>query len=231
MRKTVVSRARPMSPRPREVAVPVVLSSLLMLLGTIAAPAVSEGRSAAPDSGASADDRSAAATDSVLTSEIAGDTSDSLRSTERGRPPVDRVIVYYFHRTARCDNCLRFEAYASEALRDTFADQLAEGRLEWHAINLDQPENEHFVATYELVESSIIVSRFLDGEEAEWRSLDEIWELVGDKPAFMDYVSWEVGEDLRRLLERRHETPDALPLHRQLVPEPDGGGVGAPPQG
>ena len=31
----------------------------------------------------------------------------------------------------------------------------------------------------------------MDGEERDWHELDETWQLVGDKPAFLEYVERE----------------------------------------
>lgn len=143
----------------------------------------------------------------------------------------DRVAVYYFHRTARCEKCLKFEAYADEALRSSFSEALADGSLEWRVVNVDDTTNAHFVGDYDLFESSLVVSRVREGAETHWRKLDAIWTLAEDKDAFLEYVASEVGEELRRLDEARSPDPGPVPVHRQLVPEPDGGGVGTPPQG
>jgi hypothetical protein len=151
-------------------------------------------------------------------------------STASARP-ADRVEVYYFHRTARCENCLKFEAYAEEALRTSFAEALADGSLEWRVVNVDDTTNAHFVDDYDLFESSLVVSRVREGAETAWRKLDAIWSLADDKDAFLEYVAFEVGEELKRLREDRPPDSGPVPVHRQLVPEPDGGGMGASPQG
>jgi hypothetical protein len=145
--------------------------------------------------------------------------------------PADRVEVYYFHRTARCENCLKFEAYADEALRGSFPEALADGSLEWRVVNLDDTTNAHFVGDYDLFESSLVVSRVRQGAETAWRKLDAIWSLVEGKDAFLEYVAFEVGEELKRLHEDQPPDPGPVPVHRKLVPEPDGGGMGAPPEG
>jgi hypothetical protein len=152
---------------------------------------------------------------------------DSAASARR----AERVEVYYFHRTARCESCLKFEAYAEETLRTSFAEALADGSLEWRVVNLDDTTNTHFIDDYDLFESSLVVSGVREGVETHWRKLDAIWTLVQDEEAFLAYVADEVGEELRRLDEGRELDPGVVPVHWQLVPEPDGGGLGAPPQG
>jgi hypothetical protein len=157
--------------------------------------------------------------------------SIAARDSTASAPPADRVTVYYFHRTARCENCLKFEAYADQALRDSFGKELAEGTLEWRVVNLDDTTNAHFVSDYDLFESSLVVSRVRGGQEVDWRKLDAMWTLVDDKDAFLKYVAFEVGEELKRLNEPEPQDSDPVPVHRQRVPEPDGGGVGASSQG
>jgi hypothetical protein len=156
--------------------------------------------------------------------------SAGARDSTALAPPASRVAVYYFHRTVRCDNCLKFEAYAGEALREWFAEQLADGALEWRVVNLDDTTNAHFMQDYDLFEVSLIVSRVQDGTQVAWRNLDAIWTLVSDKAAFLEYVSFEVNEELEKLDERQSQDPDSVSVHRELVPEPDGGGMDAPPQ-
>jgi hypothetical protein len=117
--------------------------------------------------------------------------------------PEDRVVLYYFHRTARCENCLKFEAYADEAVRGAFKEELDDGLLEWRVVNLDDSTSVHFVDDYMLAQSSLVVSRVSEGKEIDWRNLDGIWYLVGNKDRFIEYVTYEVGEELKRLLDPR----------------------------
>ncbi len=113
-------------------------------------------------------------------------------------PRSDRVVVYYFHHTLRCETCLRFEAYTDEALRTTFADELGVGELEWHVVNLDDAGSEHFVDDYDITENSVVVVGFRGGEQREWTNLDAIWGCVADKPTFLSFIRDQVEERLSR---------------------------------
>jgi hypothetical protein len=103
------------------------------------------------------------------------------------------VVVSYFHRTIRCETCLKFEALTERALRDAFADELASGRLEWRVADFEEPWHEGDVAKYDIFESALIVSRFVGANEVEWKKLDAIWDLVGDDQVFIQYIQGEVG--------------------------------------
>jgi hypothetical protein len=144
----------------------------------------------------------------------------------------DRVVLYYFHRTIRCETCLKFEVYSNDVVREAFATQMAEGVLEWLVVNIDAEDSQPLVERYELEGSSLVSTVLVHGEETGWRPLDAIWWLVDDEAAFKDYVQSEVLSDLEALGKQDGGADaDSLPLYRQLVPESDGGGVDAPPQG
>jgi hypothetical protein len=107
--------------------------------------------------------------------------------------PDDKIIVYYFHGMARCSNCRKFEAYTQETIQRDFQDALSQGRLEWKIINVDEPANGHFINDYRLFTRTLVVAKMREGKQVEWKNLQRIWELVGNKDAFIDYVRTEVA--------------------------------------
>jgi hypothetical protein len=104
-----------------------------------------------------------------------------------------RVVVSYFHRTIRCETCLRFETLTDRVLREAFAGELADGRLEWRVMDFEEPGHEAEVAKYDIFESALIVSRIAGDDETEWKKLDAIWNLVADDALFLQYVQGEVA--------------------------------------
>lgn len=102
------------------------------------------------------------------------------------------VVVYYFHGTVRCPTCRKFESYCDELIREDFSEQVGNGRLEWRIVNVDEPQNKHFVDDYQLYTKSIVVVKRAPGGQAEWKNLEKIWQLVGDKQAFVKYVRDEI---------------------------------------
>ncbi len=104
----------------------------------------------------------------------------------------DKLVVYYFHGTARCDTCMKIEAYTEEALRTGFPDALKDGRLEWRPVNAEKPENSHYIKDYSLSFRTVVLSDVNDGKESEWKSLDRVWELTGNKQAFIEYIQGNV---------------------------------------
>jgi hypothetical protein len=106
------------------------------------------------------------------------------------------VIAYYFHGTRRCKTCLTIEAYADETMRAGFQQELETGRLTWLVLNVEKPENEHFVQDFELATRSVVLVEVKDGKTEKWKSLDKVWKLVGDKEAFVAYIQKETADYL-----------------------------------
>ena len=73
-------------------------------------------------------------------------------------------VAYYFHGNVRCATCRKLEAYSEEAITKGFADELASGTLAWRVVNIDEPENKHFVQDFELVTKSLVLVEYRDGE-------------------------------------------------------------------
>lgn len=108
-----------------------------------------------------------------------------------------KVVAYYFHGNLRCKTCRAIEAYSEEAIRSEFADDLGSGRLAWRVVNVEEPENKHFVNDFELVTKSLVLTEYEDGEVIRWENLKQVWQLVRDKQQFLDYVHSSTREFLQ----------------------------------
>jgi len=115
----------------------------------------------------------------------------------------DRIIAYYFHGKVRCPTCESIETYAHEAVTGGFAAEMDDGRIEWKVVDFEQPGNEHFAKEFELAAPSVVLVELHDGARRKWKNLPEVWELVGDKPAFLDFLQKEV----RTFLDESKDTP------------------------
>jgi hypothetical protein len=103
-----------------------------------------------------------------------------------------RVVACYFHTTQRCPTCRKIEAYSRETIASRFAAELANGQLEWRTVNVQLPENRHFIQDYQLFTKSLVLVEFKDGREVGHKVLEKTWEIVGARPAFEKYVEGEV---------------------------------------
>jgi hypothetical protein len=74
-------------------------------------------------------------------------------------------------------------------LKTGFADDLSARKLVWLVVNIEEPDNEHFVEDYKLVTRSLVLTEMENGTEKRWKTLDKTWQLVHDKDAFNAYVT------------------------------------------
>ena len=112
----------------------------------------------------------------------------------KGQAVQNGIIAYYFHGTRRCPTCRKLEAYSREAIETGFAEEMKDGKLVWRVVNVEDPGNEHYVRDYGLSTKSVILVAVNDGKEERWKNLSRIWELVGDKTAFITYVQGELED-------------------------------------
>jgi hypothetical protein len=132
-----------------------------------------------------------------------------LLSSQKARPNppapspaqtgATKIVAYYFHTTARCATCLAIENYSREVVERKFGADIAKGRLEYRLVNVQLPENQHFIKDYQLFTKSVVLVRFDKGRQAEYKVLNETWELARDKSAMQGYVEREVRDYLKRL--------------------------------
>jgi hypothetical protein len=137
------------------------------------------------------------ATGSQLVSPQSVDSKSSAPKPSDSQNPrvtsAQKVLAYYFHGTQRCPTCRKLEAYSAEAIEKGFGEALKRGNLEWRGVNVDEPLNKHFVKDYQLYTKSLVIVKMQGGKQVEWKNLEKIWELVGEKDDFVRYVQDEVS--------------------------------------
>jgi hypothetical protein len=126
---------------------------------------------------------------SVLTPGVSAE--EPIEAASSSGAAADGFVAFYFHGNVRCATCRKIEAYADEAIAQGFVDELASGRLAWRVVNIEEPEDKHFVEDFQLVTRSVVLAEFRDGEVVRWQNLDKVWQLVRDKERFVGYVQDE----------------------------------------
>lgn len=129
---------------------------------------------------------------SQIPTEVEPASQAGSESTEPTALSPNRVVVYYFHGNVRCRSCMTIERFTREAVFDFYESDVENGILEWHAINIDEPANEHYSDDYELFTRSVIVSQLQAGEEVRWKNLDRVWNLLSDEGEFKSYIRDEI---------------------------------------
>ncbi|MGA2031752.1 MAG: nitrophenyl compound nitroreductase subunit ArsF family protein [Thermoguttaceae bacterium] len=116
----------------------------------------------------------------------AGQSATAQAETVPAMP--GQVCVLCFHNTVRCSTCNKLEAYTREMLQQSFARRLADGRIRWSLVDIQQPEHEHFRNDYQLVGPSIVLVAPRGAQSDRWENLADAVPLVDDKPRYVQYV-------------------------------------------
>ena len=111
--------------------------------------------------------------------------------------PADRVVVMYFHRTQRCPTCLKMGSYSEEAVKTGFAQEIKEGKVEFHFIDFQDKKNEALTKGYQVGGPTLIIARVVENKIADRKNLKDMWTKVRDKAAFIEYVQSNVKDYLK----------------------------------
>ena len=112
---------------------------------------------------------------------------------------ADRIIAYYFHTTYRCATCRRIEAYSREAIDTGFARELTGREARVPARQHPASRKPAFHRGLPALTKSLVLVRMKDGKQVEWTNLDRVWELTGNRDAFVGYVQ----QGVRGYLEKK----------------------------
>ncbi len=104
-----------------------------------------------------------------------------------------KYVAYYFHTTQRCVTCRKIEALSREAVQNSFAHELKNGTLSFQTINVDQPQNRHFVQDFKLYTKSLVITKVAGDKTERFRNLPKVWELVYSPADFTQYVKIEIS--------------------------------------
>jgi len=130
---------------------------------------------------------------------------------------ADGLVVYYFHSNTRCPTCQSIESQAKDTVQTDFASQLSTGELTWKTLNYEQPAGRSLASKFEIQMPVVVLAKMKAGQVEDWRRLDEVWALVGDKPAFAKYVRDAIK---RFIAGERQPAPAAPSSSRPAIPVP-----------
>lgn len=103
-----------------------------------------------------------------------------------------RYVAYYFLTNKRCQSCLRIEKWTEASIHEYFKEDLESGSLDWRTVNVQKPENKHFIDDFQLYTKSVVIVEQQDGATIRWHNLDKVWHLLRDQEQFSRYVFKEI---------------------------------------
>ena len=113
------------------------------------------------------------------------------------KPPADRVVAMYFHRTQRCPTCLKMGSYSEEAVKKGLPKQVKEGSVEFHYVDFQDKKNAALTKGYKISGPALVVAKVRENKVKEYKNLKDIWTKVREKPAFIKYVRENVEAYLK----------------------------------
>lgn len=102
--------------------------------------------------------------------------------------PQNGVAALYFHGDTRCPTCRKIESTAEESIAAKYAEEIKRGMVTWQDVNYELPANRHYLEEFGLVAPTLVLVKTSNGRQVDWRNLERVWELVGDRAAFSAYV-------------------------------------------
>ncbi len=109
----------------------------------------------------------------------------------RADVPADRLEIFYFHKTARCQSCTTVENYVSDVVRERFAEEVKGGLIDFRTINVDLPENELIARKFKATGSSLYLNRITGGQDnIEFYS--DVWRLFGNEEALKNQLEIKI---------------------------------------
>jgi len=148
-----------------------------------------------------------------------GGIATSPAATAKGRSLRDGLVVYYFHSNTRCPTCQAIESQSHETVQADFASQLESGEMAWEVLNYEEPVASELATKFEIQMPVVVLAQMKEGQIEDWNRLDQVWGIVGDKPAFAEYIRTEISQ----MLNAPNQEPDITePGDGPAIPLPGG---------
>ncbi|MBN1324762.1 MAG: hypothetical protein JW974_00900 [Alphaproteobacteria bacterium] len=109
----------------------------------------------------------------------------------QGPQEVTKSTIYYFLGNIRCVSCHKIQEYTTEVFNDNFKD-----KLDFKIVNIDKPENKHFITDYNLYTKSVILVKVAQDKVTEYKNLDKIWTYIENENKFKTYIKYEIDSFL-----------------------------------
>ena len=108
---------------------------------------------------------------------------------------TNMVEVIYFHRTQRCYSCRYAGDTTKYAVETYFSQELANGKLVFKTLNLQDPANAAIVEKYGAYTSSLFINEIKDGTD-HIEAVTDIWFLIGKDEEFVNLIRSEIESAL-----------------------------------
>ncbi|OGQ78616.1 MAG: hypothetical protein A2289_09955 [Deltaproteobacteria bacterium RIFOXYA12_FULL_58_15] len=121
----------------------------------------------------------------------AGTAAGEAVAATPGTAP-DRVVVYYFHSTRRCPTCIGIQETIVKTIKERFATETRSGELTFREVNMEEPDNRHFVKEFSLGFSTMVVAANKGDATLKWENFDQVWKYAQAPEDLAEYTDKSV---------------------------------------
>ena len=114
------------------------------------------------------------------------------------QPHENGVEVLYFHGKQRCATCVAIEKNTRQVVESEFPEELQNGELIFHIVDITKPQNKDLADKYEITWSSLVVVKYEDGKEQVENLTNFAFANARNNP---DTFRRELTDKLKKLLE------------------------------
>jgi hypothetical protein len=115
--------------------------------------------------------------ENIIPEIIKHDSDKIIIAVETGKEDDVMLIVYYFHATARCTECIN---------------------MIFLPLNIEDSANEHYINDFQLDVSTVILSKVINNKQVRWKNLEHVWKYADDKQLFFKYVRKGINDFLNQ---------------------------------
>ena len=105
---------------------------------------------------------------------------------------VDKLEIYYFHRTQRCYSCNTFSRYLGEMINQRFSEEIKNGKIDFREINVDLPENKDVVIKFQASGLALFINTIRGGED-DISQDTKAWRLLNNEAQFKSYLENKIN--------------------------------------
>lgn len=108
---------------------------------------------------------------------------------------VEKLEVYYFHRTSRCYSCKTIGRYVRETMEQKYGKQIKGGTIDFRELNVELPENMEIARKYQASGSALYINKIMDGKDNIEQDAD-VWRLLGNEAQFKSHLENKINSYL-----------------------------------
>ena len=136
--------------------------------------------------------------ENIIPEIIKHDSDKNIIPIETRKEDDVMLIVYYFHATARCTECINIENFTKEILETEFTKEKKSIKMIFFPLNIEDSANEHYINDFKLDVSTVILSKVINNKQVSWKNLEHVWKYADDKQLFFKYVRKGINDFLNQ---------------------------------